>query len=431
MAWSNAKNKELQARAQKVIPRGMYGHQSTGMLPDDYPQFFSRAKGARLWDVDGNEYIDFMCAYGPNLLGYGFEPVEAAAAAQQALGDAMTGPGEAIVELAEALVGMIDHADWAIFCKNGTDATTMAIVTARAQTRRRKILAATGAYHGAAPWCTPRPAGTLPEDRAHVVYYQYNDADSLEAAFKANEGDVAGVIATPFLHETFKDEAAPEQAFATAARELCDRHGALLILDEVRAGFRLARGSSWAELGVKPDLSAWGKCIANGHPISALLGSEKARDAAASIFVTGSFWYAGSPMAAALVTLRLVAQTDYLERIERLGGKLRCGLDERAAASGFRLRQTGPVQMPLFLFDEDPDLRFGFFWSSEMLKRGVYVHPWHNMFLSGAMTDLDIDAVLDAATGAFAALKAKRATIKPSQKLQAFFAPKAPNAAGT
>jgi glutamate-1-semialdehyde 2,1-aminomutase len=129
-------------------------------------------------------------------------------------------------------------------------------------------------------------------------------------------------------------------------------------------------------------------------------------------------------MAAALVTLRLLAQTDYLERIERLGGKLRSGLDERASASGFRLRQTGPVQMPLFLFDEDPDLRFGFFWSSEMLKRGVYVHPWHNMFLSGAMTDLDIDAVLDAATGAFAALKAKRATIKPSQKLQAFFAPK-------
>jgi glutamate-1-semialdehyde 2,1-aminomutase len=174
---------------------------------------------------------------------------------------------------------------------------------------------------------------------------------------------------------------------------------------------------------VAPDLSSWGKCIANGHPISALLGAEKARDAAASIFVTGSFWYAASPMAAALVTLRLVAQTDYLERIERMGGKLRAGLHERAAASGFRLRQTGPAQMPLFLFDEDPDLRFGFFWCSEMLKRGVYVHPWHNMFLSGAMTDLDMDAALDAASGAFAVLKAKRAAIKPSQKLQTFFAP--------
>ena len=226
MTWSNAKNKELQARAQKVIPRGMYGHQSTGMLPEDYPQFFSRAKGSRLWDVDGNEYIDFMCAYGPNLLGYGFKPVEAAAAAQQALGDAMTGPGEAIVELAEALVGMIDHADWAIFYKNGTDATTMAIVTARAQTGRRKILAATGAYHGAAPWCTPcaRPARCCSRIGRTSSYTSTTTPDSLEAAFKANEGDVAGVIATPFLHETSRTRRFPRAGvFATAARELCDR----------------------------------------------------------------------------------------------------------------------------------------------------------------------------------------------------------------
>jgi glutamate-1-semialdehyde 2,1-aminomutase len=243
--------------------------------------------------------------------------------------------------------------------------------------------------------------------------------------------DLAAVFASPFKHDAFVDQALPEAAYARRARELCDQRGALLVVDDVRGGLRIARDCSWSTVGVQPDLSAWGKCIANGHPISALLGSEKARDAAASIFVTGSFWYAASPMAAALVTLRLVTQTDYLERIERLGNKLRSGLHERASASGFRLRQTGPVQMPLFLFDEDPDLRFGFFWCSEMLKRGVYVHPWHNMFLSGAMTDLDIDAALDAASGAFTVLKAKRATIKPSQKLQAFFAPQAAITVGT
>jgi glutamate-1-semialdehyde 2,1-aminomutase len=170
-------------------------------------------------------------------------------------------------------------------------------------------------------------------------------------------------------------------------------------------------------------LSSWGKCIANGHPISALLGADKARAAAASIYVTGSFWYAGSPMAAALVTLRLVAQTDYLERIQALGSTLREGLHERAAAAGFNLRQTGPVQMPLFLFDEDPDLRLGFFWSAEMLKRGIYVHPWHNMFLSAAMTAADIELALDAASAAFGELKAQRALIRPSQRLQALFAP--------
>jgi glutamate-1-semialdehyde 2,1-aminomutase len=183
-------------------------------------------------------------------------------------------------------------------------------------------------------------------------------------------------------------------------------------------------------VGVQPDLSSWGKCIANGHPISALLGSDKARAAAASIFVTGSFWYAAAPMAAALETLRLVRETNYLEHIEALGVRLREGLTRRAAACGFNLRQTGPVQMPLFLFDEDPDLRLGFFWSSEMLKRGVYVHPWHNMFLSVAMTDSDIDAALDAASGAFVVLKARRATLEPVLKLRAFLAPKSAPAPG-
>jgi glutamate-1-semialdehyde 2,1-aminomutase len=129
-------------------------------------------------------------------------------------------------------------------------------------------------------------------------------------------------------------------------------------------------------------------------------------------------------MAAALETLTLVGETDYLERMESLGNRLRDGLRQRALGAGFSLRQTGPSQMPLFLFDEDPDLRAGFCWSSEMLKRGVYVHPWHNMFLSAAMTERDIDAALDAASGAFAALKVQRAALEPVQKLQAFFASK-------
>jgi glutamate-1-semialdehyde 2,1-aminomutase len=195
----------------------MYGHESTVLLPDAFPQFFQRAKGPRLWDSDGNEYVDLMCAYGPNLLGYGFEPVERAAAAQQARGDSMTGPSEIMVELAETFVEMITHASWAMFCKNGTDATTMAVVAARAQTGRRKILCASGAYHAAAPWCTPR-AGILAEDRAHIVYYEPEDPESLEAALRANAGDVAAVFVTPFIHEVFRDGTVPSREFAARAR---------------------------------------------------------------------------------------------------------------------------------------------------------------------------------------------------------------------
>ena len=138
MAWTNQRNKDLVERARRVIPGGMYGHQSTAILPDVYPQFFTRAEGTRLWDADNNEYIDYMCAYGPNLLGYRHPAVEDAVSAQQRLGDTMTGPSEIMVDLAEKFVAMVSHADWVIFCKNGTDATTMAMMTARSLTKKRK-----------------------------------------------------------------------------------------------------------------------------------------------------------------------------------------------------------------------------------------------------------------------------------------------------
>jgi glutamate-1-semialdehyde 2,1-aminomutase len=417
MDRANSRDRALRERAEAVIPGGMYGHQATGLLPDDYPQFFERGEGAHIWDVDGNRYLDFMCAYGPNLFGYAHPEIDAAYVRQLEKGDTLTGPTGLMVELAEALVGMVGHADWAIFCKNGTDATTMALTTARAHTKRRTVVRARGAYHGALPWCTPRPAGVIDTDRAHQILYDYNDVTSLEAAVAEAGDDLAAVFAAPFKHDAFIDQAEPDPAYARRARELCDRTGALLVVDEVRAGFRLSRDCSWSRIGVQPDLSTWGKCLANGHPLSAMLGNDKARKAAASIYVTGSFWYQAATMAAALETLRLIRETDYLERITALGDSLRAGLAERAAAAGFGFRQTGPAVMPLFLFDDDPDLRKGFCFGSEMLARGVYIHPWHNMFLCAAMTPDDIAAALDAAEAAFTALKRRAPDLAPVEKL--------------
>ena len=417
MGRTNSRDQELRTRAEAVIPGGMYGHQATGLLPDDYPQFFERGEGAHIWDVDGRRYLDLMCAYGPNLFGYANPQIDAAFVRQLGLGDTLTGPTALMVELAEAFVAMVSHADWAMFCKNGTDATTMALTAARAHTRRRVVVRAKGAYHGAAPWCVPRPTGTVDTDRAHQIFYDYNNVASLEAAVAQAGDDLACVFAAPVKHDAFIDQAEPDPAYARRARELCDATGALLVVDDVRAGLRVARDCSWSRIGVQPDLSTWGKCIANGHGLSALLGNDKARKAAASIFVTGSFWYQAAPMAAALETLGLVRNTDYLERITALGERLRSGLHDRAFAAGFSLRQTGPVTMPLFLFDDDQDLRKGFCFSSEMLDRGVYVHPWHNMFLCAAMTDADIEAFLDAAEGALGALKRQSATLQPVPKL--------------
>jgi glutamate-1-semialdehyde 2,1-aminomutase len=421
MSWTNHRNKQLIERARRVIPGGMYGHQSAAILPDVFPQFFTRADGARLWDADGNEYIDYMCAFGPNLLGYRHPAVEAAVLAQQLLGDTMNGPSEIMVDLAEKFVSMVSHADWVIFCKNGTDATTMAMMTARSHTKKRKILVATKAYHGSAPWCNPFPNGTVPEERAHILQYQYNNPSSLEEAFHAAGDDVAGVFGSAFRHDVFENQALPTREFADTARRLCDKSGALLIVDDVRGGFRVARDCSWSKVGVQPDLSAWGKAIANGYALSALAGSEKARAAAQGIFVTGSYWFQAIPMAAAIATLNEIRNSDYLERTEKTGSMLRDGLAAQASNHGFSLRQTGPVQMPMILFDDDPDLRLGYCWVAEALTRGVYIHPWHNNFICAALTEQDVKQTLDATDQAFAALKKRRPNLGPVEQLKARF----------
>lgn len=418
---TNTQEMKLRHRAEKVIPGGMYGHESIILLPQSFPQFFERAQGTYLWDADGNRYLDFMCAYGPNLLGYGDARVNEAIRTQLDKADTTTGPSPLMVDLAETMTEMVGHADWAMFCKNGTDATTMAMTCARSATGRRRILVADGAYHGAAPWCTPMPGGVVMEERAFITKYTYNDIASLEAAVCEAGDDLAGIFATPFRHEGFADQFLPSPDYARAVRDLCDRTGAKLIIDEVRAGFRLSRDCSWSHLGIEPDLSAWGKCFANGLPISALLGSESCRAGAQAMYVTGSFWFSALPMAAALETLRIIRETDYLEHTIAMGTRLREGLDAVAARHGFVLKQTGPVQMPQILFTDDPDFRIGFAFAEAMVARGVYIHPWHNMFMNAAMTEADIDFAIHAADGALADVRAALATLEPHPVLMMLF----------
>ena len=147
------------------------------------------------------------------------------------------------------------------------------------------------------------------------------------------------------------------------------------------------------------------------------MGSEKARGAAEKIYTTGSYWFAAAAMAASLATLKLIRESDYLERITALGESFRSGLDARANAHGFTLRQTGPAQMPLILFDKDPDMRLGYAWSASMVRNGVYMHPWHNMFLCDAMTEADIDQALDAAEASFAELTRAAPGLTPVAKM--------------
>ncbi|MBY0335705.1 MAG: aminotransferase class III-fold pyridoxal phosphate-dependent enzyme [Acetobacteraceae bacterium] len=398
----------LRARAARVIPGGMWGHLNAARLPEGYPQFFARGEGGHVWDADGRRYVDLMCSWGPVVLGHRDPAVEAAAARQAAQGDCLNGPAPVMVELAERLVDRIAHADWAMFQKNGTDATTACVTIARAATGRRAILVARGSYHGAAPWCTPVPAGTTEADRANQLRFGYNDAASLRAAADAAGDDLAAIIVTAFRHDNVVDQELPDPAFARAAREICDRRGAALILDDVRAGFRLHRAGSWESVGVRPDLSAFSKAIANGHALAAVTGRDALRDAAASVFVTGSFWCSAVAMAAAVATLEEMDRRDAVARMDAMGLLLRAGLAERAAGFGVGLRQSGPPSMPLFLFEDDADFARGRAFCAAALEAGAYLHPRHNMFLCAAHGEDDIALVLDAAEAGFSAVRGLR-----------------------
>ena len=402
-----SEDERWRTRAAATIPGGMYGHQSVATLPDAYPQFFERAEGSRIWDVDGNEYVDLMCSYGPIILGHHHPAVDEAARRQAALADCQNGPSTVMVELAERLVDRVTHADWAMFAKNGTDATTACVTVARAATAKSRVLVATGAYHGAAPWCTPRPNGVIPEDRAQLDFFTFNDLDSVVAAVERADDDLAAIVISPFKHDAGFDQELVDPEFARGLRKICDDTGAALILDDVRCGFRLSTGGSWQPIGVEPDLSAWSKAIANGHSLAAILGNDKFRDGAQSIFITGSFWFAAVSMAAGVATLDALRSENAFDSMSATGTRLREGLAAQAESHGLAIKQTGPVQMPFLTFVGDRTYERANVWSAETVRRGAYIHPRHNWFISAAHTDDDIDRALEATDAGFAAVVAE------------------------
>jgi glutamate-1-semialdehyde 2,1-aminomutase len=383
----------------------MYGHMNAVFMPPNFPQFFARGEGPRVWDVDGTEYVDLMCAWGPILLGHRHPAVEEAVAAQLAEGDVLNGPSARMVELAEVLVDQVPHADWAMFCKNGTDATTLGVTVARSATGRRKVLVARGSYHGIGGWSmAPAARGTTEEDHLNTVFYEYNDLGSVEAAV-AEAGDVAAIAVTPIRHDVYRDLEPCEPEFARGLRAICDRIGAALLLDDIRCGLRVDMAGSWEPLGVRPDLSAWSKSLANGHPLAALLGADALREGAQKIFATGSFWMAAAPMAGALATLRELGENDGIGAMRRAGERLQAGLREQASAHGLVVNVTGPPQLPFLTFAGDDKFERATAWAGECGRNGVYLHPTHNWFLGAAHDDEAIDRALQGTDDAFRAIR--------------------------
>jgi len=406
--YTFTRSEELMARARKVVPSGIYGHVSPTLLTlGSYPMFMARGKGCRIWDVDGNEYIDFMCSYGPIVLGHNHPKVDEAARAQQAQVDCQNLPSDKWVELAELLVSITPAADWVVFAKNGSDVTSWALAVARAHTGRDKVIMNLGAYHGTHPWCVPIPTGIPAAERALVATFQYNDLEGLKRLVAENKGQVAAIIINAFRHDLLHDSEMPAPGFLEGVRALCDQEGIILVVDDVRAGFRLNLGGTWEMFGVRPDLICYSKAIANGYPLAAGLGREELRRAAENVYFTGTYWPSAVPMAASMATINTLREEGGIEQMRAMGQRLRDGLDQQARSLGIGITQSGPPAIPFLTFKADSAFERSRLFCGEAARRGVFLHPHHNWFMMTAHTERDIDQALAVTEEAFKAVKAQ------------------------
>lgn len=368
-------------RAKKVIPgcAQTFSKGYTQYVQGVAPIFLERGKGCRVWDVDGNEYIDYVQGLLPNILGYAHEEVNAAAAAQLAKGHSFSLPHPLEVQLAERLTQLIPCAEMVRFGKNGSDATSGAVRAARAFTGRERI--ACCGYHGWQDWyigSTTRHAGVPKAVRDLTHPFPYNDLASLEKLLDAHPDEFAAVIMEPV---NFVE---PAHGFLEGVKHLAHRHGALLIFDEICVGFHFGLGGAQKLYGVTPDMACFGKAMGNGYPISCILGRADVMHTFEEIFY--SFTFAGevASMAAAMKVLDILEQTDALARLESSGRTLQDAVNAMAKESGLgqRIRAVGRPQWSLLkFFDQNgadsPLLRNLF--QQEVVKRGILFLASHNV----------------------------------------------------
>jgi glutamate-1-semialdehyde 2,1-aminomutase len=390
------KSIDLFTRATDLIPQGIYGHQNPAItVPGSYPYYAARGKGSHYWDVDGNEYIDYMCAYGPMVVGYANDKVNAAAKKGIETGDCFNHPSEYMFNLAKRMTSLVSSADWVVFGKNGSDMTTWATQVAREHTQKRKIVMVRGTYHGAHAWCTPGHGGLVEEDRSNMLYFDWNREDQLADLFKQHGDDIAGVIMTPYHHPTFMESVLPKPGFWKAVQSLCNEHEALLIIDDVRAGWRLSIKGSHDYFDFTPDIVCFCKAIGNGYPISAAVGRQDYKAAAGRVFLTGSYWFGSMCMAAAMATLDILEKGKGIDVMMKMGEMLNAGLQKLGEKYGYPMKLTGPASIPYLVLEDDPNLRKIQNFCAQVTRRGSFFHPHHNWFLSAAHTKKDIDQTLN------------------------------------
>jgi glutamate-1-semialdehyde aminotransferase/spore coat polysaccharide biosynthesis protein SpsF (cytidylyltransferase family) len=376
-----AKSQEWFARSKKVIPGSSqtFSKSQSQHVQGVAPIFLERGQGCRAWDVDGNEYIDYIQGLLPNILGYSHEGVTAAVTRQLRQGHSFSLPHPVEVELAERLVRLVPCAEMVRFGKNGSDATSGAVRAARAFTGRDRI--ACCGYHGWQDWyigSTTRNAGIPAAVRELTHPFPYNDLATLEQLLEAHPKEFACIIMEPV---NFVEPAA---GYLQGVRELAQRHGALLIFDEICSGFHFGLGGAQKRFNVTPDLACFGKAMGNGFPIACVLGRADIMAVFEEIFFSFTFGGEVASMAAAMEVLNILEHTDALARMEANGSVLKDGFNALARNAGLadRLACVGYPTWSLMKFRDaqgKDSLLLRSLVSQELAKRGILALVTHNM----------------------------------------------------
>ncbi len=403
---------ELFEEAKTLVPGGVLGaRKPSDFIEGEYPIFLQSGKGCRLIDVDGNEFIDFLCGYGPIILGYREEEVDEAVIRQirdKGFCFTLTQPYQN--QLAKKIKEHVPCSEMSIFLKTGSDATTASIRIARAYTNRLKVMRC--GYHGWHDWCVEMKGGIPPKLYEDVYEFHYNHLDQLEELMKQHGDQTAAIIMTPFGHPLHQKMEEPKPGFLEGVREIANRYGAVLIFDEVRTCFRLAMGGAQQRYGVTPDLAVLGKGMANGYAISVVTGKKEVMMAAAQkLFISSTFFPNSDSYVAALKTIEILERDNVLNSIWEKGNRFLKKIEAiiKKYDVGAELSGVAPMFFITFKRDESgshkakrDDLY------TQLIRRKIFFTPHHHGYICYRHTDQDLDIAANAIDEALAYVNEKQ-----------------------
>ncbi len=401
---ASARSEALRRRAHETIPGGAHTYaKGDDQYPEGAPAFIVRGQGCHVWDLDGREFLEYGMGLRSVTLGHAYPAVVEAAAAAIKQGVNFTRPSPLELEAAERLLGLVEGADMAKFAKNGSDVTTAAVKLARAHTGRDLVaICRDQPFFSTDDWfigTTAMPAGIPQSIRAMTLSFRYNDLDSVDTLFRRYPGQIAGLVLEPAAAQE------PAPGFLEGLRTRCDAEGAVLIFDEMITGFRWHRGGAQTLYGVVPDLSAFGKAIANGFSVSALIGKRELmelgglRHEKERVFLLSTTHGAEThALAAAIATMKVYENEGVVEFLHRQGARLRAGIDEAVRRLGLTAQfQIAGRDCNLVYAAKDaegkPSQAFRTLVLQEALKRGILMP---SLVVSYSHGDDEIDRTVDA-----------------------------------